>query len=190
MATRFGDWMNHHTYIYISDGGIQEEISQGVGRIAGYLGLGNIIMFYDANDVQLSTKVGEVTSEDTAKKYESWHWHVIEIDGNDEHQIRKAISECQSVQDKPSLIIGRTIMGKGAVKSDGSSHEGEVQLLAFPLGSAHRHARERAHRPHRRAEGHAEGLPHQSGLLVRAGHQPRRQGNAGREASRHQGGGR
>lgn len=136
LATRFGDWMNHHTYIYISDGGIQEEISQGVGRIAGYLGLGNIIMFYDANDVQLSTKVGEVTSEDTAKKYESWHWHVIEIDGNDEHQIRKAISECQSVQDKPSLIIGRTIMGKGAVKSDGSSHEGEVETHGKPLGKS------------------------------------------------------
>lgn len=136
LVHRFGDWMSHYSYIYISDGGIQEEISQGVGRIAGYLGLGNIIMFYDANDVQLSTKVGEVTSEDTAKKYESWHWHVLEIDGNDENQIRNAIKTCQDVKDKPSIIIGRTVMGKGAVKADGSSHEGQVETHGKPLGKS------------------------------------------------------
>ncbi len=136
LATRFGDWMSHYTYIYISDGGIQEEISQGVGRIAGYLGLGNIIMFYDANEVQLSTKVGEVTSEDTAKKYESWHWHVLEIDGNDEEEIRNAIKACHEVKDKPSIIIGHTIMGKGAVKEDGSSYEGQVETHGKPLGKS------------------------------------------------------
>ncbi|MBK9567768.1 MAG: transketolase [Saprospiraceae bacterium] len=136
LVERFGPWMSHRTYIYISDGGIQEEISQGVGRIAGYLGLGNIIMFYDANDVQLSTKVGEVTSEDTAKKYESWHWHVVTIDGNDEAQIREAIKVCQSETSKPSLIIGRTVMGKGAVKEDGTSHEGMVETHGKPLGKS------------------------------------------------------
>ncbi len=136
LVSRFGEWMSHYTYMYISDGGIQEEISQGVGRIAGYLGLGNIIMFYDANDVQLSTKVGEVTSEDTAKKYESWHWHVVEIDGNDENKIREAITACQNVKDKPSLIIGRTIMGKGAVQQDGSSYEGQVETHGKPLGKS------------------------------------------------------
>ena len=136
LVERFGPWMSHHTYMYISDGGIQEEISQGVGRIAGYLGLGNIIMFYDANDVQLSTKVGEVTSEDTAKKYESWHWHVVTIDGNDEKQIREAIKACQSETSKPSLIIGRTVMGKGAVKEDGTSYEGMVETHGKPLGKS------------------------------------------------------
>lgn len=136
LVERFGPWMSHHTYIYISDGGIQEEISQGVGRIAGYLGLGNIIMFYDANDVQLSTKVGEVTSEDTAKKYESWHWHVVTIDGNNETQIREAIKGCQSETSKPSLIIGRTVMGKGAVKEDGTSYEGMVETHGKPLGKS------------------------------------------------------
>ncbi len=136
LVERFGPWMSHHTYIYISDGGIQEEISQGVGRIAGYLGLGNIIMFYDANDVQLSTKVGEVTSENTAKKYESWHWHVVTIDGNDETQIREAIKGCQSETSKPSLIIGRTVMGKGAVKEDGTSYEGMVETHGKPLGKS------------------------------------------------------
>lgn len=134
LAQRFGEWMSHYTYIYISDGGVQEEISQGVGRIAGYLGLGKIIMFYDANEIQLSTKTNEVTSEDTARKYESWHWHVIEIDGNDEEQIRAAIHSCQKVTDKPSLIIGRTRMGKGAITADGQSYEGQVETHGKPLG--------------------------------------------------------
>ncbi len=134
LAQRFGEWMSHYTYIYISDGGVQEEISQGVGRIAGYLGLGKIIMFYDANEIQLSTKTNEVTSEDTARKYESWHWHVIEIDGNDEEQIRAAIHTCQKVTDKPSLIIGRTRMGKGAITADGQSYEGQVETHGKPLG--------------------------------------------------------
>ena len=136
LVHRFGDWMSHYTYAFVSDGGIQEEISQGVGRIAGFLGLGNLIMFYDSNEVQLSTMVGEVTSEDTAKKYESWHWHVITIDGNDEHQIRHALNEARSIKDKPSLIIGHTIMGKGAVKEDGSPHEGEVETHGKPLGKS------------------------------------------------------
>ena len=133
LVHRFGEWMSHYTYIYISDGGVQEEISQGVGRIAGYLGLGKIIMFYDANEIQLSTKTNEVTSEDTAAKYNSWHWHVVEIDGNDAQQIRSAIKQCQDVTDKPSLIIGRTRMGKGAVMADGTSYEGQVETHGKPL---------------------------------------------------------
>ncbi len=136
LVARFGQWMSHHTYLYISDGGIQEEISQGVGRIAGHLGLGNLIMFYDANNVQLSTTVEEVTVEDTAKKYESWNWHVITIDGNDHNQIRKAIAKCKAEKKRPSLIIGKTIMGLGAVKADGSSHEGQVETHGKPLGKS------------------------------------------------------
>lgn len=136
LSTRFGEWMSHYTYIFISDGGIQEEISQGVGRIAGHLGLGNLIMFYDANNVQLSTKVDEVMDEDTIKKYQSWNWHVREINGNDENEIRNAIQEAQSIKDKPSLIIGRTTMGKGAVKEDGTSYEGMVETHGKPLGKS------------------------------------------------------
>ncbi len=136
LRTRFGDWMSHFTYLYISDGGIQEEISQGVGRIAGHLGLGKIIMFYDANDIQLSTTVGEVTGEDTAKKYESWNWHVLTIDGNDPESIRNAIKEGQAQTDRPTLIIGQTIMGKGAVTEAGSSYEGEVETHGKPLGKS------------------------------------------------------
>lgn len=130
---RYGDFANHKTYIYVSDGGIQEEISQGVGRIAGHLNLGNIIMFYDANDIQLSTEVDAVTSEDTAAKYEAWGWHVITIEGNNHDQIRKALDESIAETDRPSLIIGKTIMGYGARTEDGGSHEGKVDTHGQPL---------------------------------------------------------
>ncbi len=136
MQARFGDAVSHRTYIYISDGGIQEEISQGVGRIAGTLGLGQITMFYDANDIQLSTTVDEVTSEDTALKYTAWGWHVVTIDGNDHTAIRKALDACIEETNKPSLIIGKTIMGKGVVKEDDSNFEGEVELHGQPLGKS------------------------------------------------------
>lgn len=136
LTTRFGSLVSHYTYIYISDGGIQEEISQGVGRIAGHLGLGKMIMFYDANDVQLSTMVDEVTMEDTAAKYKAWNWQVITIDGNDEDAIRKAIKDCQDDTERPSLIIGKTVMGKGAVKEDGNHYEGEVETHGKPLGKS------------------------------------------------------
>ena len=136
LVERFGETVAHKTYIYISDGGIQEEISQAAGRIAGHLGLGNIIMFYDANDIQLSTEVDDVTSEDTAMKYEAWGWHVLTIPGNDHHAIRRALKECLSQQNKPSLIIGKTLMGKGTRKEDGSLFEGEVELHGQPLSKA------------------------------------------------------
>ena len=115
--------MGQTIYAYISDGGVQEEISQGAGRIAGNLGLDNLIMFYDANDIQLSTTTETVTSEDTAKKYEAWGWYVQKIDGNDVDQIREAIKNAQKEQSRPSLIIGHCVMGKGARKADNSSYE-------------------------------------------------------------------
>jgi transketolase len=136
LADRFGEVVEHKTYIYISDGGVQEEISQGGGRIAGYLGLGNIIMFYDANDIQLSTEVDQVTGEDTAMKYESWGWHVLTIDGNDHDAIRKALKECNEETELPSLIIGKTIMGKGVRDENGDLYEGEVELHGKPLGDS------------------------------------------------------
>ncbi|AEE48249.1 transketolase family protein [Haliscomenobacter hydrossis] len=136
LAQRFGEEVAHKTYIYISDGGVQEEISQGAGRIAGFLGLGNIVMFYDANDIQLSTEVSAVTSEDTAMKYEAWHWHVQTIVGNDHDALRAAIKSAIAETDRPSLIIGKTIMGKGVKKEDGSDYEGEVELHGKPLGQS------------------------------------------------------
>jgi transketolase len=121
-------------YAYISDGGVQEEISQGAGRIAGTLGLDNLIMFYDSNDIQLSTECNVVTTEDTAKKYEAWGWKVITINGNDAQQIREALDAAKAEKERPTLIIGKTIMGKGAKKADDSSYERNCKTHGAPLG--------------------------------------------------------
>lgn len=121
-------------YAYISDGGIQEEISQGAGRIAGHLGLDNLIMFFDANSIQLSTPTADVISEDTALKYKAWNWNVLEIDGNDPDQIREALTAANAETARPTLIIGHTIMGKGARKADGTSYENSCQTHGCPLG--------------------------------------------------------
>ncbi len=134
LAARFGKWMNHKIYGFISDGGVQEEISQGAGRIAGHLGLNNFIMFYDSNDVQLSSMTDEVTSEDTAMKYESWGWKVITIDGHDHEQIRTALKEANEETEKPILIIGQTIMGKGCVTANNNMYEGHCELHGKPIG--------------------------------------------------------
>ena len=134
LKARLGDVMNQTIYAYISDGGVEEEISQGSGRIAGTLGLDNLIMFYDANDIQLSTEVKVVMAEDTAKKYEAWGWYVQEINGNNVDEIRAAIKNAQAEKERPSLIIGHTIMGKGARKADGSSYEANCATHGAPLG--------------------------------------------------------
>jgi transketolase len=136
LAARFGDWMAHKTYTYISDGGIQEEVSQGAGRIAGHLGLSNLIMFYDSNDVQLSTMTADVSSEDTARKYDAWGWNVISISGNDQNEIRAALKKAQAEKNRPTIIIGKTIMGKGAVDENGASYEGKVSTHGMPLSEA------------------------------------------------------
>lgn len=136
MAARFGEWMEHKTYAFISDGAVQEEISQGVGRIAGHLGLSNLIMYYDSNNVQLSTKVDEVDSEDVAAKYRAWNWHVITVDGNDVEQLRAALVEANAQTEKPTIIIGHSVMAKGAVGADGRSFEGCVSTHGQPLSGA------------------------------------------------------
>ena len=134
LKARFGEVMGQNIYAYISDGGVEEEISQGAGRIAGTLGLSNLIMFYDANAIQLSTKVEDVMDEDTAKKYESWGWYVQKINGNDVDEIRAAIKNAQAETERPSLIIGACVMGKGARKADGSSYESNCATHGAPLG--------------------------------------------------------
>ena len=136
LKARLGDVMNQTIYAYISDGGVQEEISQGAGRIAGTLGLDNLIMFYDANNIQLSTTVEEVTCENVAMKYEAWGWKVIDINGNDVAEIRKALQEAKAVTGQPVLIIGHTIMGKGAVTAANESYENKVSTHGQPLSAA------------------------------------------------------
>ena len=135
LQARFGDWMNHKIYGFISDGGIQEEISQGAGRIAGHLGLSNFIMFFDSNDIQLSTSTDEVTSENTAMKYEAWGWKVVTIDAHNHDEIRQALTDANNETERPTLIVGKTIMGKGAVAADGSMFEGYCELHGQPIGA-------------------------------------------------------
>lgn len=136
LAARFGEWMSHKTYTYISDGGIQEEVSQGAGRIAGFLGLSNLVMFFDSNDIQLSTPTNSVTFEDTAKKYEAWGWRVVTIDGNNAGEIRNALKIAVQEKEKPFLIIGKTIMGKGAVTATGENFEGRTSTHGMPLSES------------------------------------------------------
>ncbi|MBN1144045.1 MAG: transketolase [Bacteroidales bacterium] len=136
LCARFGEWMSHKTYTFISDGGVQEEISQGAGRLAGFLGLNNLIMFYDSNDIQLSTKTASVTIEDTAAKYLAWGWQVITIKGNDQDEIRAALTKATQEKSRPTLIIGKTIMGKGALDANGANFEGQTSTHGMPLGEA------------------------------------------------------
>lgn len=136
LEARFGEWTKHHIYSLISDGGVQEEVSQGIGRIAGRLGLGNLIMFYDSNSVQLSTLTAAATHEDTAKKYEAWNWHVITIDGENVDEIRRALNEAKAETQRPTLILGKTVMGKGALDAEGKPFEGKVSMHGQPMSKA------------------------------------------------------
>ncbi len=136
LVARFGEWMSHKTYAFISDGGVQEEISQGAARIAGHLGLSNLILFYDSNNIQLSTTVKEVTHEDTEAKYLAFGWNVISINGNDAQEIRDALSKAVNEKERPTLIIGKTIMGKGAVTAEGENFENQVSTHGMPLSGA------------------------------------------------------
>ncbi|MCC9062564.1 transketolase family protein [Flavobacterium piscisymbiosum] len=135
LSARFENLFDHKIYGFITDGGVQEEISQGAGRIAGHLGLNNFIMFYDSNDVQLSSMTDEVTTENTAMKYESWGWKVITIDGHNHTHIRSALNAAHAELERPTLIIGRTIMGKGCVTADGTMYEGQCELHGKPIGA-------------------------------------------------------
>jgi transketolase len=137
LVARIGDILEHKTYAYISDGGIQEEVSQGVGRLAGHLGMSNLIMFYDSNDIQLSSKTEDVTTEDTKAKYKAWGWRVEVVEnGSDFDQLRMALKKANKETERPTLIIGKTIMGKGALTDKGTSFEREVSTHGQPLSKA------------------------------------------------------
>jgi len=136
LVSRFGELFSHKIFTFISDGGVQEEISQGAGRLAGFLGLNNLIMFYDSNDIQLSTETKAVTIEDTAMKYAAWGWEVRTIDGNDQNAIREALNSAVKSKDKPFLIIGKTIMGKGLLDNEGKSFERKTSTHGMPVSEA------------------------------------------------------
>ena len=136
IATHYSEVFAHKTYAFISDGGIQEGISQEAARIAGYLGLNNLIMFYDSNTVQLSTDCDAVSNEDTAMKYRAWNWNVIECDGTDPVALAGALDKALAETHRPTIIIGRTIMGRGAVTADGDNFEGKCSTHGNPLSKS------------------------------------------------------
>lgn len=136
LQARFGDVVAHKTYAFISDGGVQEEISQGAGRIAGYLGLANLIMFYDSNKVQLSTDVDAVDREDVAMKYRAWGWNVLDVDGTDPVAMADALAVANDEKKRPTLIIGHTVMGRGAVTATGENFEGKCSTHGQPLSKS------------------------------------------------------
>ena len=136
IATRFSEVLAHKTYAFISDGGIQEGISQEAARIAGYLGLSNLIMFYDSNTVQLSTDCDAVSNEDTAMKYRAWNWNVLEVNGSDPIAIARALEKAQAEKERPTIIIGRTIMGRGCVTTDGKPFEGQCSTHGQPISKS------------------------------------------------------
>ncbi|AMG59400.1 transketolase [Pantoea vagans] len=134
--------VDHHTYVFMGDGCLMEGISHEVCSLAGTLGLGKLIGFYDHNGISIDGETSGWFTDDTHKRFESYNWHVIgDIDGHDADAIREAIKEAQSVTDKPSLIICRTIIGFGSPNKAGKeeSHgaalgEAEVALTRKQLG--------------------------------------------------------
>ena len=136
IAERFGEIWAHKTYAYISDGGIQEGISLEAARIAGYLGLNNLIMFYDSNDVQLSTMCEAVTVEDTALRYKAMGWNVLKVDGTDPVAIDEALTAARAEKERPTIIIGHTVMGRGAVTEQGDNFEGKCSTHGNPLSKS------------------------------------------------------
>ncbi len=135
-VAQFGDILSHKTVALVSDGGIQEEIAYGVGRIAGHLKLSNLIFFYDANGVQLSCETKDVMDQDFKKQYESWGWRVLEVDGENIPELREAFKAAYAESERPTIIIGHTTMAKGAVGPAGESFEGKVSTHGQPLSGA------------------------------------------------------
>ncbi|CCJ93616.1 Transketolase [Cronobacter malonaticus 681] len=134
--------VDHNTYVFMGDGCLMEGISHEVCSLAGTLGLGKLIGFYDHNGISIDGETEGWFTDDTAKRFEAYHWHVVhEIDGHDPEAIKRAIEEAKQVTDKPSLIICRTVIGFGSPNKAGKeeSHgaalgEEEVALTRKQLG--------------------------------------------------------
>ena len=121
LRARISDLVDHFTYVVASDGDFQEPIVLGAGSMAGHWGLSRLIVYYDSNNAQISGNVDRSDSTNYAQVFEGFGWHVQEIDGHDHDQIREAIEKAQVV-DRPSLIIGTTVMAYGSATMEGN-HE-------------------------------------------------------------------
>src|SRR4051794_21631937 len=115
LAARFGDIVEHHTYVIASDGDIQEGVGAEASSLGGHLGLGKLIVYYDDNNIQLAGPTSDSFSEDVPKRYEAYGWHTqIVEDANDLDALEEATREAQSVTDRPSLISVRSHIGYGS----------------------------------------------------------------------------
>lgn len=113
--------VDHHTYTFLGDGCLMEGISHEACSLAGTLGLGKLIAFYDDNGISIDGEVEGWFTDDTTKRFESYGWHVInKVDGHDSAAITRAIDEARANEDKPTLIICKTVIGYGAPNKQGS----------------------------------------------------------------------
>lgn len=120
--------VDHYTYVFVGDGCLMEGISHEVASLAGTLGLGKLIVFYDDNGISIDGEVGSWFTDDTAARFKAYHWHVKAIDGHDEAAIEQAILNAQQARDKPSLILCKTIIGHHSVVA------GTEKAHGAPLG--------------------------------------------------------
>lgn len=145
MADQFNkpghDIVNHHTYVFMGDGCLMEGVSHEACALAGTWGLGNLIAFWDDNNISIDGHIDGWYTDDTVKRFEAYGWHVQSVDGHDSDAINKAIEEAKKVTDKPSLICCKTIIGFGSPNKSASHDchgaalgEEEVALTRKELG--------------------------------------------------------
>src|SRR6202453_2976742 len=110
----------HRVYTIVSDGDLQEGISHEAAGLAGHLGLDNLVWFYDDNSVSIEGLTKLSYSDDVASRFKGYHWHVISINGNAQQEIDGAVKEAAATKGQPTIIIGKTIIGKGSPKLQGT----------------------------------------------------------------------
>ncbi|MCB1649463.1 MAG: transketolase [Pseudomonadales bacterium] len=123
--------INHYTYVFAGDGCLMEGISHEVCSLAGTLDLGKLIVFYDDNGISIDGEVDGWFTDDTSKRFESYNWQVLAVDGHNPEQIAEAIRVAQAEKDRPSLIRCKTVIGFGAPGKQGTSG-----VHGSPLGDA------------------------------------------------------
>jgi transketolase len=139
------DVVDHNTYVFLGDGCLMEGISHEACSLAGTLGLGKLIAFYDDNNISIDGEVEGWFTDDTAKRFDAYGWHVIAgVDGHDADAIKKAVVEARKVADKPTIVICKTIIGFGSPNKEGKEEchgaplgEDEIALTKERLGWAH-----------------------------------------------------
>ncbi len=123
------DIVDHYTYVFMGDGCLMEGISHEACSLAGTLGLGKLIALYDSNGISIDGEIKNWFGDDPVKRFESYHWHVQEVNGHDGEALRKAIAAAQAEKDKPSIIICHTTIGKGS-----PNKQGKESCHGAPLG--------------------------------------------------------